>query len=78
MRSIENAIEKITGKHLTLNVTGAIGALLAEIQFPLEAMRGVAVVSRASGLVAHMLEEKETGLSQHLVNWADQAVEVKN
>ena len=78
MRVIEDAIEKLTGKHLTLNVTGAIGALLAKIQFPVEAMRGVAVVSRAAGLVAHMLEEKETGLGQHLVSWTDRAVEVSN
>ena len=76
MRLIEAAIEKSLGKHLTLNITGAIGAVLTEIGFPSEAMRGVAVVSRAAGLVAHMVEEKQTGLGQHFVAWADREVEV--
>lgn len=51
------------GKHLTLNATGACGALLAEIGFPVEAMRAVAVVSRAAGLVAHILEEKKNPIT---------------
>jgi citrate synthase len=78
LKLIEKAIESKTGRHLTLNVTGAIGAVLTEIGFPSSAMRGVAVVSRAAGLVAHMLEEKSTGLGQHLVAWADQSVHVTN
>lgn len=49
------------GKHLTLNVTGAMGALLLEIGFPVEVMRSVSVIGRAAGLVAHILEEKRTG-----------------
>jgi len=39
-------------------------------------MRGVAVVGRAAGLVAHIVEEKETGLARHLIRFADEAVTV--
>ncbi|NQU70741.1 MAG: citryl-CoA lyase [Rhodospirillales bacterium] len=51
-------IDKAAGRHLTLNVTGALGAVLNEIGFPVEVMRAVSVVGRAAGLVAHIYEEK--------------------
>jgi citrate synthase len=76
IKLLEDEIEKAMGKHLTLNVTGAMAAVLSEIGFPVEAMRGVAVVGRAAGLVAHIVEEKQTGLARHLINYADQAVTV--
>jgi citrate synthase len=76
IKLLEQEIEKSMGRHLTLNVTGAMAAVLGEIGFPVEAMRGVAVVGRAAGLVAHIVEEKQTGLARHLINYADQAVTV--
>ena len=76
IKLLEQEIEKSMGRHLTLNVTGAMAAVLCEIGFPVEAMRGVAVVGRAAGLVAHIVEEKQTGLARHLIDFADQAVAV--
>jgi citrate synthase len=76
MKLLEEEIEKSMGRHLTLNVTGAMAAVLSEIGFPVEAMRGVAVVGRAAGLVAHIVEEKQTGLARHLIKYADEAVTV--
>jgi citrate synthase len=67
-------IEAAMGRHLTLNVTGAMAAVLCEIGFPVEAMRGVAVVGRAAGLVAHIYEEKQTGLARSLIEYADREV----
>jgi len=60
-RLVETEIERQGGRRLVLNATGAIGALLCEIDFPVAAMRGVAVISRTSGLLAHAIEELETG-----------------
>lgn len=76
IRLLEDEIEKSMGRHLTLNVTGAMAAVLCEIGFPVEAMRGVAVVGRAAGLVAHIVEEKQTGLARHLIDFADREVVV--
>jgi citrate synthase len=59
-RLIETEIERQGGRKLPLNATGAIGALLCEIGFPVAAMRGVAVISRTSGLLAHAMEELES------------------
>jgi citrate synthase len=73
-RTLEAEIEKQGGRRLPVNATGAIGALLCEIDFPVAAMRGVAVISRAAGLLAHALEEAETGTAWPLTQMAMEAV----
>jgi citrate synthase len=60
LRTLSAAVDERFGKHLTINATGAIAALLGEIEFPAPVMRGVAVISRSAGLVAHIAEEQQT------------------
>lgn len=60
------AFDAAVGRHMTINATGAIGALLSEIAVPVEVMRGVAVVSRASGLMAHIREEREQHTARYV------------
>ncbi|AMN41493.1 citryl-CoA lyase [Rhodoplanes sp. Z2-YC6860] len=67
---LSEEIDRVSGKHLTLNVTGALGALLCELGFPAAAMRGLAVVSRAAGLVAHTVEESSQPVSPAFMEFA--------
>ena len=62
-RAIAEEIEKARGKPLTLNVTGALGAVLNEVGFPVEVMRGVAAVGRAAGLIGHVYEEMQNPIA---------------
>ncbi len=62
-------IEKARGKPLTLNVTGALGAVLNEIEFPVEVMRSVAAVGRAAGLIAHVREEMTDPIAPAVVDF---------
>lgn len=62
-------IEKSRGKPLTLNVTGALGAVLNEVDFPVETMRAVAAVGRAAGLIGHIREEMENPIVPSVVEF---------
>lgn len=60
LQALGRAADAALGKHLTINSTGAVAAVLMEIGISPEIMRGFAVISRAAGLVAHIAEERET------------------
>lgn len=55
-----------SGKALPLNATGAIGALLCELDFPGEVARGLGVAARAIGLMGHVREEMERPLAREV------------
>jgi citrate synthase len=55
--AIHGALKENYGRALPLNVSGSIAATLLDAGFPLEALKGIPLVARAAGLVAHLLEE---------------------
>jgi citrate synthase len=57
LKKLSIEIDAVKGRHLTINATGAIGALLLDIGIPMSAIRSVAVVSRSAGLAGHLVEE---------------------
>jgi citrate synthase len=50
-------LPQLLGKPLKLNVSGAIPAVLLGAGFPVEALKGVPILARTAGLIAHMVEE---------------------
>lgn len=54
------AVDSAYERHLTINATGALAALLLEIGIAPGIMRGIAVTGRAAGLTAHIAEEQAT------------------
>lgn len=71
IRMLGEEVDKAAGRHLTLNVTGALGAVLKEIDFPVEIMRAVAAVGRGAGLAAHIHEEKQKPVVPELTDLAN-------
>jgi citrate synthase len=63
MEKIADAASRTSGKALPLNATGAIGAIASELGMPWQSCRGIAVMARAIGLVAHLQEEMQTPLA---------------
>ena len=61
-------IDETSGKHITINATGALAALLLEIGISPKIVRAIAVVSRSAGLVGHILEEQKTLSSRYIIN----------
>jgi citrate synthase len=57
--ALSKAVDGVYGKHITINATGAIAAVLADVGVPQQIMRGFALISRCAGLVAHAHEEQK-------------------
>jgi citrate synthase len=58
--AVERAIPEVLGRDLKLNVSAAIPAVLLGIGFPLQSLRGVPILARTAGLIAHLQEEMES------------------
>jgi citrate synthase len=66
MRLIAREAERLSGKSLPVNATGAIGALCCELGFPWKVVRGFGVMARAVGLVGHIMEEAERPIANEV------------
>ncbi|MGN6658394.1 MAG: citrate/2-methylcitrate synthase, partial [Achromobacter mucicolens] len=74
LRWLASAIDETYGKHITINATGAVAALLSEIGVPTDLMRGFAVISRAAGLVSHVAEEQQSPSGRFIWETIDHAI----
>ena len=55
--AVEALLPQLLNKPLKLNVSGAIPAVLLGAGFPVQALKGVPILARTAGLIAHMYEE---------------------
>ncbi len=74
LRTLAAAVDEVAGRHITVNATGAVAALLGELGIPTALMRGFAVISRAAGLVAHVAEEQESPSGRFIWDTIDNAI----
>lgn len=58
LERLARAVDAVHGRHLTVNATGAIAAVLGDCGVPAAIMRGFALISRCAGLVGHVHEEQ--------------------
>jgi citrate synthase len=55
--AVEKVLPELTGRELRLNVSAAIPAVLLDVGFPAEALKGVPILARTAGLIGHLTEE---------------------
>jgi citrate synthase len=72
--ALGRAVDEVYGRHITLNATGAIAAVLADCGVPVEILRGFALVARAAGLVGHLREEQQRPAMRAIWDAAERAV----
>ncbi len=56
-KTIEGVIPGVVGRELKLNVSAAIPAVLLDVGFPINAIKGVPILARTASLIAHLCEE---------------------
>jgi citrate synthase len=66
LRFVAAAHEDATGRPLPINGAGAGGAALVDIGIPPGAVRGVVLIARTAGLIAHLVEEAARPLGMPL------------
>ena len=71
---LSGAVDEVAGRPITINATGAVAALLGEIGVPTKVMRGFAVISRAAGLVAHIVEEQSDPSGRFIWDTVEHAI----
>ncbi len=60
LKEIQKRFNEISGKNLPINVDGAIGAVLCEMDFPIALGNMFFIMARVPGLIAHIYEEQTT------------------
>ena len=66
--ALSAALDRRKGKHITINATGAVAAVLSDLGYPWNSLRGFSLIARAAGLVGHILEESQRPTARAL--WA--------
>lgn len=55
--TIEQVLPDAIGRALPININGAIPAILLDLGFPITTLKGIAILARTAGLIAHLEEE---------------------
>jgi citrate synthase len=74
LRLLEKYAPAITKRPLPINVSGAIPAVMLDVGWPADAIKGLPLLARAGGLVAHLYEEAQRPIGFIMSGHADEAI----
>jgi citrate synthase len=74
LRMLGKIAPEVMNRPLPINVSGAIPALMLDAGWPIEAMKGIPLLARAAGLVAHLYEESQRSIGFIMSHKADEAI----
>lgn len=77
IETLSTAIDEAHGRHITINATGAIAAILGDCAVPAEIARGFGLIARCAGLVGHLHEEQRKPAMRAIWEAAERAVPYK-
>lgn len=60
-RAVELELERRTGQHLTMNIDGSAAVIFCELGFAPMLGRGIFILSRSVGILAHAWEQSQQG-----------------
>jgi citrate synthase len=74
LRALGRLAPEIMGRPLPINVSGAIPAVMLDVGWPLDAMKGIPLLARTTSLIAHLYEEMQRPIGFVMSNHADMAI----
>lgn len=74
LREVEGLLPSIYQRHLPINASGSIPAVLLQVGFPVAAMKGIPILARTAGLLAHLFEEAQRPIGFLMCHHAEQAI----
>jgi citrate synthase len=74
LRALAPIVDEIWQRHLPININGAIAAIMLDLDFPMESLRGIPILSRCAGLIGHLYEETQRPMGFLLAHHAEAAV----
>jgi citrate synthase len=74
-RRLRESVAEAWGKPLPMNVAMPIAAVLLDLGFPHAAVKGVPILARTAGVLAHLAEEQERPLGFLMAAAAEEAAE---
>jgi citrate synthase len=72
--TLSGAVDAVYSRHITINATGAIAAVLMDCGVPAEIARGFGLIARCAGLVGHLYEEHQKPAMRAIWDAAERAV----
>jgi citrate synthase len=73
--ALTQAVAEAWGKPLPMNVSMSIAATMRDVDAPASLIRGIPILARTAGLIAHLGEEAETPIGFYLAAKAEEAIE---
>lgn len=75
LEALAPVVSEVWGRVLPININGTIASIMLDLDFPLDALRGIPILSRVAGLLGHLHEERERPIGFMLAHHAEAAVE---
>jgi citrate synthase len=77
-RHFRDAVAKVWGKPLVMNVSMPMAAVLLDLGFPVNMVKAIPLLARTAGLLGHLAEEQENPIGFLLVGKAEEAITYRN
>lgn len=74
-RRLTSIVAEVWGKPLPMNVSMAIAAVLKDVDAPSPLIRGLPILARTAGLIAHLDEEARTPIGFFLASQGEAAID---
>lgn len=74
LQTVREVLPEGIGRPLPININGVIPAILLEIGFPVSATKGISILARTAGLLAHLQEETTRSIGFVMSDAAAEAI----